>query len=104
VEDAKQSLAFLEEQLKGKRFFGGDTIGYMDVAASVLGPWLSVLEEVTGVTVVDENEYPALRRWSKEYNSDEALKQCVPDRDKLVAFYTEKKEMYKMFANALLQQ
>jgi glutathione S-transferase len=100
VEEAKQSLALLEVQLNGKRFFGGNTVGYLDVAACELGPWLSVLEEVNGVTVVDEDEYPALRRWSKEYNSCEALKQCVPNRDRLVAYFTENKEKYK----TLLQQ
>ncbi|CAD6234890.1 unnamed protein product [Miscanthus lutarioriparius] len=104
VEEVKQKLALLEVQLKGKRWFGGDTIGYVDVAASVLGPWLSMVEEVTGVVVLDEEEYPALRRWSKEYNSYEALKQCVPDRGQLAAFYTERKEKYKMIAKAWLKQ
>lgn len=104
VEEAKKNLALLEMQLEGKRFFGGDTVGYIDVAASVLGPWISVVEEVTGVTVVHEDEYPALRRWSKEYNSYEPLKQCVPDRDKLVAFYTENKDKVKTIAKAWLQK
>ncbi|CAD6234866.1 unnamed protein product [Miscanthus lutarioriparius] len=104
VEEVKQKLALLEVQLKGKRWFGGDTIGYVDVAASVLGPWLSMVEEVTGVVVLDEEEYPALRRWSKEYNSYEALKQCVPDRGQLAAFYTERKEKCKMIAKAWLKQ
>ena len=63
-----------------------------------------MLEEVNGVTVVDEDEYPALRRWSKEYNSCEALKRCVPDRDRLVAYFTENIEMYKMIAKTMLQQ
>ncbi|PWZ31040.1 putative glutathione S-transferase [Zea mays] len=104
AEEAKQKLALLEAQLDGRRFFGGDTVGYVDIAACVLAPWLSVVEEVTGVAVVDEGEFPALRRWSREYSSCEALKQCVPDRDQLVAFYTERKEAYKVFANAWLQQ
>ncbi|PWZ31039.1 putative glutathione S-transferase [Zea mays] len=102
--EAKQKLALLEVQLQGKRFFGGDTLGYVDIAAGVLGPWLSMVEEVTGVAVLDEDEYPALRRWSEEYNSYEALRQCVPDRDQLVAFYTENKDKYKMFAKAWLKQ
>ena len=104
MEEAKPNLALLEAQLNGKRFFGGDTVGNVDLAACVLGPWLSAVEEVTGVVVLDENEYPALRRWSREYNSYEALKLCVPDRDQLVAFYTERKEGYKMFASTWLQQ
>ncbi|KAF8781207.1 hypothetical protein HU200_000673 [Digitaria exilis] len=100
AKEAKENLTLLEVQLRGKRFFGGDTVGYIDIACCVLAPWLSVLEEVTGVIVVDESEYPALRQWEKEYNSYDALKPCLPDRDQLVAYFTENKERYKMFANA----
>ncbi|KAL6616695.1 hypothetical protein ACP70R_038965 [Stipagrostis hirtigluma subsp. patula] len=104
VKEAKENLALLEAQLKGKRFFGGDTAGYLDIAACALSPWLSVIEEVTGVTLVDDDEYPELCRWAKEYASDEALKQCIPDRDELVAYFNVNKERYKMFANAMAQQ
>ena len=74
AKEAKENLALLEVQLRGKRFFGGDTVGYIDIVFCWLAPWLSVVEEVTGMTVVDESEYPALRQWEKEYNSCEALK------------------------------
>jgi len=104
VKEAKDNLALLEAQLDGKRFFGGDTAGYVDIAVSALGPFLSVLEEVTGLTLVDAKEFPALCQWSKEYNSNEALKPCLPDRDRLVAYFTENIEMYKMIAKTMLQQ
>ena len=104
AKEAKENLALLEVQLRGKRFFGGDTVGYIDIVFCWLAPWLSVVEEVTGMTVVDESEYPALRQWEKEYNSCEALKPCLPDRDQLVAYFTENKERYKMYANAWAQQ
>ncbi|KAJ1276946.1 hypothetical protein BS78_05G255600 [Paspalum vaginatum] len=102
VEEAKLNLALLEAQLvKGKkRFFGGDTVGYLDVACSWLAPWPSVLEEVTGVAVVNENDHPALCQWAKDYNSYELLMQCVPDRDRLVTHFTQNKEKYKIFAKA----
>lgn len=104
AKEAKENLALLEVQLRGKRFFGGDNVGYLDIACCALAPWRSVLEEVTGVIVVDESEYPALRQWEKEYNSYEGLKPCLPDRDQLVAYFTENKENYKMFAYAWAQQ
>ncbi|TVU01844.1 hypothetical protein EJB05_52696, partial [Eragrostis curvula] len=104
AKEAEENLLLLEEQLKGKRFFGGDSMGYLDIAASVFAPWLSVLEEVTGVSVVSEDKLPALCRWIEEYTSNEAVRQCLPDRDQLVAYYTAKKDMYKAFANAKLQQ
>ncbi|KAG0541000.1 hypothetical protein BDA96_03G457900 [Sorghum bicolor] len=105
VKEAKENLALLEAQLDGKRFFGGDTPGYLDIAACALGPWIGVLEEVTGVTLVDGNEFPSLFQWGKEYyNSSEALKPCLPDKDRLVAYFTENKEKYRMMAKTILQQ
>ncbi|CAO1943041.1 unnamed protein product [Urochloa humidicola] len=70
-------LSLLEEQLKGKKFFGGDRPGYLDVAASLLGPWSSVIQEVMGVTVVREDEHPAIVQWAKDYCSHGALKPCI---------------------------
>ncbi|XP_066315846.1 probable glutathione S-transferase [Miscanthus floridulus] len=104
VVETKENLALLEAQLNGKKFFGGDTPGYLDIAACVLGPWIGVLEEVTGVTLVNDNEFPALCQWAKEYSSSEALEPCQPDRDRLVAYFTENKEKYKMMAKTMLQQ
>ncbi|XP_062187670.1 probable glutathione S-transferase [Phragmites australis] len=103
VKEAKEYLALLEAQLGGKRFFGGDTVGYLDIAASALAPWRSVIEEVTGVSLLNDDEYPALCRWAKEYNSNEALKPCLPDRDQLLAYFTKNKEMYQNGVKAMLQ-
>ena len=104
MKEAKENLTLLEAQLNRKRFFGGDTPGYLDIASCALGLWLSVLEEVTGVTLVNDNEFPALCQWAKEYSSSEALEACQPDRDRLVAYFTENKEKYKMMAKTMLQQ
>ncbi|CAO2195882.1 unnamed protein product [Urochloa humidicola] len=97
-------LSLLEAQLEGKKFFGGDRPGYLDIAASMLSPWRSVVEEVTGVTVVREDEHPALCQWARDYSSNEALKPCIPDREKLLAYFTKNKEMYRAGVKAMLQQ
>jgi glutathione S-transferase len=97
-------LALLEEQLKGNKFFGGDRPGYLDVAASALGPWSSVIQEVMGVAVVREDEHPAIVQWARDYSSHEALKPCMPDTEKLLAYFTENLERYKAAVNAMLQQ
>ena len=94
VKEIKEKLKLLEGQVKGKRFFGGDAVGYLDIAASGFAHWLSVFEEVAGVSLVTEEEYPDLCRWAKEYASQEAVKQCLPDREKLLAHFTARKDFF----------
>jgi glutathione S-transferase len=104
VKETKELLPLLEAQLKGKRFFGGDAPGYLDIAANMLGATRMAIEEVTGVALVNDDEYPALSQWAREYISNEALKPCVPDRDKLLAYFTKNKEMYTTAVKAMLQK
>ncbi|CAL4959460.1 unnamed protein product [Urochloa decumbens] len=102
MEEARESLALVEEQLKGKRFLGGDAIGLADIAAGgLLAHWLRVLEEVAGVIVLSsEEEYPALRRWAAEYRSNEAVKECLPDRARLLSYFTGIRDKCVSVANS----
>ncbi|XBI75554.1 hypothetical protein VPH35_068918 [Triticum aestivum] len=81
--ETKESLGILDAQLEGKRFFGGDALGFVDLAACTLAHWLGVLEEVAGVRLMKDGEYPALRR------------QSLPGRDELVAYFTKNKGRYR---------
>ncbi|XP_006645391.1 probable glutathione S-transferase [Oryza brachyantha] len=95
AQEAKGNLALLEEQLKGKRFFGGDAIGFLDMAACLLAHWLGVFEEVCGVTLATDEEFPALCQWRRSYADDEAVKPCLPEKDELVAYYRAIKDVIK---------
>jgi len=107
VKEAKENLALLEEQLqlKGKkRFFGGDAIGFLDIAACGLAHWVGLIEEVSGVTLVNDEELPALCKRANCYVNDETVKQCLGSRDDLVAFYSARKEIYMARARAILHK
>ncbi|KAM3354158.1 hypothetical protein ACQJBY_025040 [Aegilops geniculata] len=102
VEEAKENLALMEAQLEGRRFFGGDSLGLLDIAASGLA-WLPVLEEVAGVetSMIRAEDYPALCRWCGEYASDEAVKKCLPSRDEMVAYYAAMKDRFVLLAKSM---
>lgn len=60
-----------------------------------------MLEEVAGVRVLsDEEEYPALRRWAAEYSSSEAVKECLPDRARLLSYFGAIREKCVLVANS----
>uniref|UniRef100_A0ACD5WK76 Uncharacterized protein n=1 Tax=Avena sativa TaxID=4498 RepID=A0ACD5WK76_AVESA len=102
--EAKRSLTLLQERLGDRRFFGGDSLGLVDIAASGLAHWLGVMEEISGVTVVTDEEFPALRRWAKRYVDVDDVKQCLPKRDELVTMFSAYKEMFRAMAMATPQQ
>jgi glutathione S-transferase len=93
--EIKANLKLLEGQLKGKRFFGGDAVGLVDIAASGFAHWLPVFEEVAGVSIASEEEFPDLCRWGEEYASHETMKQCLPDRATLLAHFMARKDIFK---------
>ncbi|TVU36855.1 hypothetical protein EJB05_18807, partial [Eragrostis curvula] len=104
VKEAKELLPLLEAQLKGKKFFNGDAPGYLDIAACTLGPTRIAIEELMGVSLINDDDYPALSQWARDYVSNEALKPCMPDRDQLLAYFTKNKERYTSAVKAMLQQ
>uniref|UniRef100_A0ACD5WPH2 Uncharacterized protein n=1 Tax=Avena sativa TaxID=4498 RepID=A0ACD5WPH2_AVESA len=102
IKEIKESFALLEAQLEGKRFFGGDAIGFVDLAACEFSRWLGVCEEITGVSLVTEEEFPRLQRWAVEYAADEKIGACMPDRAVLLDHFTAEKEMFMAMAKSRL--
>ncbi|KAF8647008.1 hypothetical protein HU200_065523 [Digitaria exilis] len=101
VKETKENLKLLDGQLKGRRFFAGDAVGYLDVTASGLAHWLPVFEEIAGVRLVTEEKFPDLCRWARDYAADETVKQCLPDRAELLAHFTARKDFYVAAAKAM---
>ncbi|XP_062167586.1 glutathione S-transferase U8-like [Alnus glutinosa] len=86
VEEAYEVLKFLEKELKEKRFFGGESIGMVDIAANIIGYWLGACEEATGVELLTREKFPKLSNWIDEFVSNSVIKENLPPRDKLVPF------------------
>ncbi|KAK3014279.1 hypothetical protein RJ639_009686 [Escallonia herrerae] len=55
IEEAYGDLKFLETELNDKRFFGGESIGLVDIVADFVGFWLGVIQEVPKDGLISEN-------------------------------------------------
>ncbi|RCV44106.1 hypothetical protein SETIT_9G347300v2 [Setaria italica] len=92
AEGRKQAFAaaeILEEALKecskGRPFFGGDSVGYVDIVLGGFVPWVHLIDRSTGSKQFDAGKTPLLAAWLEHFGSLDAAKAVVPDLERLVA-------------------
>jgi len=88
VESTLESFGYLEKQIKGKKFFAGDKIGYLDLVVGWIPHWLGVIEETGGIKILDAESFPSLHEWAQNFLKIPLIKECVPPRDMLVNYST----------------
>uniref|UniRef100_A0A0D9WGI0 glutathione transferase n=1 Tax=Leersia perrieri TaxID=77586 RepID=A0A0D9WGI0_9ORYZ len=91
VRQVHENLAMLEAELregefKGRRFFGGDRVGLLDVVLGCGSYWLAVFEEVTGVRLVDADAFPLFHAWLRDFEAQEEVKETIPSVDRLLEY------------------
>ncbi|KAG8084068.1 hypothetical protein GUJ93_ZPchr0010g8865 [Zizania palustris] len=94
LQDTFSKVAILEaafkECSKGKPFFGGDTVGYLDVALGTLVPWVHVGEALYGMRLFDASRSPLLDAWVERFAALDAAKAVLPDTGRLVEYVKTK--------------
>lgn len=75
----------LENELNGKRFFGGENIGLVDIVGSFIALWLGVMQEIMEIEVLTSDKLPKLTEWADNYLKSAVIKQSLPPRDELSA-------------------
>ncbi|KAL8150994.1 hypothetical protein V2J09_020802 [Rumex salicifolius] len=86
MEEMLESLKTLEKELEGKKFMGGECIGFVDIVANFLGYWLLAVEEATGKTIVTSEAFPSICKWRDEFETYEVVKEMLPKTEKLVVY------------------
>ena len=86
----EEGLVLLEEVFrklsKGKAFFGGDNIGYLDLAIGCFLVWIEVIEKFSEIKLLNEAKTPFLLEWADSFSSHAAVKDVLPEVDKLAEF------------------
>ncbi|KAJ3697457.1 hypothetical protein LUZ61_001162 [Rhynchospora tenuis] len=65
----------------GKCFFGGDSIGYLDVVLGSHLIWLATVEKMSGSKLFDESVVPLLLEWKKHFLAVDFVKSVMPNID-----------------------
>lgn len=85
AKDTVAALKTLEAELGGKAYFGGDALGYVDVALVPFAPWFLTYERFGGFTVAAE--CPALVAWAERCARDNAcVAESLPEAEDVFQF------------------
>ena len=90
IKQVEEALSLLEGAFhscsKGEKFFGGDKVGFLDIALGSIVGWVRVTEEFNSVKLLDEAKVPGLAKWAQDFCSDDAVKEIMPSTEKLSEF------------------
>ncbi|XP_010510486.1 PREDICTED: glutathione S-transferase U1-like [Camelina sativa] len=90
IEETQEMLMFLEKEVTGKDFFGGKMVGFLDMVAGSMIPFcLARLWEGLGIHMIPDETFPELNRWIKSLKDVEAVRECIPPRDKQIERMTK---------------
>lgn len=80
-------LKYLDNELQDKKFFGGDSIGFVDIVASYIALWFGAIQEAIGLELLTRQKFPKLSKWIDEFLSSRIVKENLPTREALVPLY-----------------
>ncbi|KAK8492924.1 hypothetical protein V6N13_094506 [Hibiscus sabdariffa] len=90
IEELTEQLKLLENELKGKPYFAGEAIGYLDiVVANFLVFWFRNLQEALGINMFTQEKFPIIFEWIKKLVKINVVEECrIPKERHLVYIRT----------------
>eukprot|EP00268_Persea_americana_P058517 TRINITY_DN7082_c0_g2_i2.p1 TRINITY_DN7082_c0_g2~~TRINITY_DN7082_c0_g2_i2.p1 ORF type:complete len:233 (+),score=44.18 TRINITY_DN7082_c0_g2_i2:80-778(+) len=98
VDRVRDTLKMVEAELtdgffKGRRFFGGDEIGLLDIVMGCGSYWLWVFEEVAEAKLVDPEMFPRFHSWLRDFEEQNQVKEIIPATDRLLEYAKALRQM-----------
>lgn len=84
AQEARENLKTLEGGIEGKRYFGGEKIGFADTAIDWLGYWVQIVEEIVGINLIDKELMAKLDAWFNDFLEHPVIRESMPPRDKVL--------------------
>lgn len=78
IESVAEALQVLEGEIQGKKFFGGETIGFLDIAVGWIAYWFQFVEEVGDFNVMNSTKYPSFDSWTKQFLQASIVEENLP--------------------------
>lgn len=88
----RQLEVALAECSNGKPFFAGNYVGYLDIVVGCHLFWLEAFSRMFGVALLDAAKTPLFAAWAGRFKEVEAAKEVVPDADKVVEYFKNKRQ------------
>jgi len=64
----------------GKAYFGGDEIGFLDIALGAFtAVFMKALEKVTDTVLIDPEKMPLLSAWMDRFRESDGVREVIPD-------------------------
>lgn len=92
--DFIESLKLLEQELGDRPFFGGDTLGFVDVALLPFYTWFEAYEKFGGFHI--EPECPKFIAWAKRCLQKESVSTSLPHQHKVFDFVLQMRNKFGM--------
>ncbi|XP_078181178.1 glutathione transferase GST 23-like isoform X2 [Carex rostrata] len=83
LNSVSDNFKLLEKELIGKKYFGGDRIGYLDISVGWISYVIPICEEITKFKIITAAKFPLLHAWMEAFSSSEFVKDTLPPREKL---------------------
>lgn len=92
-EQVDEGLGFLEEAFlkcsKGKAYFGGDQIGYIDIVIGSSFGWITAIGKMSGNQLIEETKTPGLFGWVGKFLSNDVVKNVMPTTEMFIELLTK---------------
>nr|WAA68351.1 tau class glutathione S-transferases [Pinus densata] len=92
IQESVANFLILEEALRtnpcssGKLYFGGDEIGFVDIALGGLSGFVKALQKAISSVLIDEEKMPLLSAWMDRFCEANGVKEVMPDPAKVLEF------------------